>query len=185
MIGYRRAAVALHGVSEADRSWVLNALPATDREAVQQMLAELKELGFGDDLGAVMNVSRETINAKSGDEISALERIRAARAEQLFSILEHEPSSLIAQFISIEKWSWSGDFLALFPVARKERILASVSHTLDIPSAKVSFLIEAVGNRIAATASDYVGAGEKMDTSFARLREIASPLRRLVSTWIR
>ena len=183
MTGYRRAAMTLHGVAAEDRSWVLNALPANDRDTLVQLLDELKELGFADDAGMAMELASEASNAASYVPVTVLQRIRQAKAGHLFSILEHEPSSLIAQFLSIERWSWSRDFLNLFPAARKERILASVTHSIVIASARAAFLMESVGTRL----SDMTPSANDLEVNVSSRKMDAgrSPLHRLVKLWTR
>ena len=46
MIGYRRAAVVLHGMHEDDRQWILSELDSAHRTAVKKFIDELDSLGF-------------------------------------------------------------------------------------------------------------------------------------------
>lgn len=113
MSGHRQAAVALHALTEADRAAILNDLPMPDQEMLRGYLEELQALGF----------------ESGGREFDALAEtpagLEAASASALFSVLEHEPTMLVAQVLALQDWSWKAELLALFPSARRELIRAA------------------------------------------------------------
>jgi len=187
MIGYRRAAVALHGVAEEDRSWVLNALPTADKATLVQLLSELKELGFSDDASNVVDLFDAPTKAVDVVSATVSHRIRHADAEHLFSILENEPASLIAQCLSIDQWPWSEQFLNLFPAARKERILAAVSHSFDIAPARTVFLLNSIASRLPEPTHFSTNKERSNHRNGLRgvIYDALAPVRRLAATWNR
>jgi hypothetical protein len=187
MSGYRRAAVALHGVAAEDQSWVLDALAPAEKATLMQLLDELKELGFSEDASNVADIFDLSRDARHAVPASLTDRVRHASAEQLFAILENEPSSLIAHFLSIAQWPWSEAFLNLFPAIRKERILASISHSLSIAPARTAYLLNSVAGRLSNSidsSEKAVPANHKGGLS-GLIHAALSPVRRMATAWNR
>lgn len=83
--GLRRAALALHALSAADRAWLLQRLSPAQREALNALLAELKELGIPPDQGVIRAALSQTTTASDFSE---------EEARGLCLALEHEPPAL-------------------------------------------------------------------------------------------
>lgn len=146
MTAYRRAAVALHELHEEDRQWLLAALPGEERSAVMQCLDELNALGFARAASPQQGVSLSNVFAAQPKK--PVDRIRQASAAQVFTVLEHEPSSLIAQVMAMQDWPWAPAFLQMFSPMRRERIRAVLSGTAEPAPARRQFLIDALADSL-------------------------------------
>jgi len=186
MTGYRRAAVELHALNEEDRQWVLGNLGEQDRTVLAQYLQELKDLGFNE----AASLPGMTLAAPSASRTAAtrFERVRNASAADLFAILEHEPSSLIAQFMALHAWHWSSAFLQLFPAPRRERIRSAVPPATGVAPALREYLIDTVGARLGCN-DNRPGPAVTMPVwrslSMTSMRQVVSPVMRVVARWIR
>ncbi|MDR7268216.1 hypothetical protein J2X20_000845 [Pelomonas saccharophila] len=70
--GQRRAALALHALRPADRNWLLQQLPQSDRRALGELLRELKDLAITPDSGVI----RAALAGASSDEGPTVEEAR-------------------------------------------------------------------------------------------------------------
>ena len=191
--GYRRAALALHGLAEQDRSWILKELPDTDKVALTQLLDELDELGFSGDVADVVQAAdgssvSSTAGPHSGaHSMSRVEQVRRASAEDMFAILENEPGSLIAQILSMESWPWAARFLALFPEARRSRISSLISHGQEAIPARHEFLLQSVAGRLTEIAglpvSRGVNGGAWIPGARTKLHALVSVVPFLAALW--
>jgi len=108
--GQRRAALTLHALAAPDRDWLLQQLPATDRSALQGLLAELGELGIPADAGV----------------------IRSALAEAAPSAGSVTPNaSALAHVLSREADALRGTLLSLLPAGQKDAVLAQWPRELE------------------------------------------------------
>lgn len=106
----RRAALALHAMSAADRDWMLGRLPAASRDALRGHLRELQALGVPRDssLLGVIDVERSAEGAASDSNSNAAlaARVAALTAERVAEALRGEPASLGASLLAIHEWPW-------------------------------------------------------------------------------
>ena len=146
MSGHRQAAIALHAVSAADRRLILAELPAADRVTLTVYLRELKELGFdGADADEVLSTPVPPTPA-----VTSLDRIMAATPTIMFAIFQHEPASLVAQFLALQDWPWAPAMLDLFPAMQRERIRKARPCALPDAPARQRFVFDAVFARVDA-----------------------------------
>lgn len=142
--GYRQAAIALHAVGAADRRLILAELPAADRATLTAYLRELKELGFdGADADEVLSTPVAPPPA-----VTSLDRIIAATPETMFAIFQHEPASMVAQFLALQDWPWAPAMLDLFPTIQRERIRTARPYPLPDAPARQRFVFDAVLARV-------------------------------------
>ncbi len=193
--GYRRAALALHGLAQQDRAWILKELPDTDKVVLTQLLDELDELGFSGDAAEAVHADGAASSASvtpngsqpEAKSTSRLEQIRRASAEDMFAILENEPGSLTAQILSMESWPWATRFLGLFPEARRVRISAMISHGQEIIPARHAFLLQSMAERLAEIAGIPIprggSAGVWLPGSRSKLHAFATIVPFLAALW--
>ena len=189
MIGHRRAAAALHALPEEDRQWLLGELPESERKILNQLLGELTELGF--DAGctsqpAVTVMSRVGAGNTAGLSSSA-DIVRNASARELIVLLEHEPSSLIAQVLRIEEWPWKQAFLQGLPHLRRDRIVAMADQMPPLGSSIRSCLLDGIAKRLGA-GGDSGATGvpaDRMQSALPPYRQAFSALLKKVTRWIR
>lgn len=176
MSGHRRAAVALYGLSAADRQWILAALPGKDRDALRRYLGEIKGLGF-EQAGPLAEALDWSAPQASGvASVRPADTVRRASAAQVFACLQGEQAALVAQIFLIEDWPWTQPLLQLFPAARQERIRAAMAGGRPVAPARKAFLLEATAVRLAALAPPaYPGAAARALVS----------IRRSVASWLR
>ena len=122
MDGYRRAALALHGLGEVDRHWVLEQLRRTDRSRLAQLLEELKKLGIPPDPSLLADAQKRLPEPAT----PAPDRIREASAASMHAILAREPVGLIAAVLRVDTWPWHVAFLARLDPALREKVVASL-----------------------------------------------------------
>ncbi|MCE3602791.1 hypothetical protein LXA47_04150 [Massilia sp. P8910] len=172
MSGYRRAAVALHGVSPKDRAYILDALPGSDQTALLACLAELDELGFAKDPASLEEALAGAPPAPAVAGLGPTERLARATSAQMFALLEDEPGVLVAQVLGVQRWVWGEPCLALFPAARQEKIRAALAAPVAAP-ARAAFLVTALAARLdrAAQGSGTAGSGTRAASGLRALRE--------------
>lgn len=186
MAGYRRAAVALHDIHEEDRQWILAELADEERSTVARYLDELNALGF-----TPANATRQGMSLSGvlpASPKKPFDRIRQATAAQMFAVLAQEPSSLIAQVMAIGHWPWAPAFLQMFPPLRRERIRTALTGTAEPASARKQFLVDAIASNLKEqdTDSGLQGAATLWNlTGAAVLRQVVSPIARLLRSWKR
>ena len=92
----RRAALALHALSAADRSWIWGRLRASEREALEPLLAELSELRIPPEPQLVRRLLSAQANtgAAQDSHVSDARADEAVDAAVLCAVVEAEPSAL-------------------------------------------------------------------------------------------
>ena len=184
MNGIRHAAVAIHRLGEDDRNWLLNALSVDERGAIKPLLAELAELGFGDEAMACVDLA-----PAAGASQTMLQRLQHCSAERMFALFEHEPLALTGQFLSLQHWPWEAAFLAKFPPARRDRILAAKQPVLA--SARAAFLLGAAATRLpdeVSIGADVADLPKSSPTSVelgSWTKKTVSHARKWATAWIR
>jgi hypothetical protein len=144
MSGHRQAALALHALAGDDRHAILSQLPEADQAALHGYLKELAALGF---------------EGGGWQPSPASNELETASAAALFTVLEREPATLVAQVFRLQAWAWEPELLALYPPARREQIRAAAS--LRPAPARAAFLRQALAKRLAEQASPGVAPLKK------------------------
>jgi flagellar motor switch protein FliG len=137
--GYRKAALKLHGMGEADRKWVLQRLQAHERTQISALMRELKELGIkacqliAEDISA-HDARQELlqVSGKGADFVQALDSVCGASAAELSALLSSEPDNMVTVILSAYPWPWRARLLADYGVEKRQRIsrmLPQAPHT--------------------------------------------------------
>ena len=119
MSGHHQSALLLHAVSETDRHWILKHLPETDQRILNNHLKELQQLGIPVDPSLAGIASQYVAGS---DEMDLLQ---LANANHIRALLADEPVWMVRQILALEAWPWKQDFLALFPVVERTRLLSA------------------------------------------------------------
>jgi hypothetical protein len=175
MNGLRRAALALHGLPEHDRHWVLERLAGADRTRLTQLLDELQKLGIPPDELLLADAQKRI------PEAPAPSRIQQASAAQMLAILAREPAGLITAVLRIEPWPWQAAFLARLEPALRERVAAAMrrdSRTSDKLSSALRSCLEA---RLAAVPASH-GRPQRFRALAAQMRAHAHRARGVFSS---
>ncbi|MCU7815185.1 MAG: hypothetical protein KZQ81_08245 [Candidatus Thiodiazotropha sp. (ex Rostrolucina anterorostrata)] len=143
MNGLRKAALYLHGMEEADRRWLLDALTEEEREGLHVTLAELDEMGVPrgnawlPELAEVHTLDvREQEDVCQSSEIGAIE---AADLSKLTQVFEHEPDSIVALLLKHRVWSWRQAYVGKQYLQKRELLL----RTLETPGQPLKLKVEA------------------------------------------
>jgi hypothetical protein len=123
MDGHRQAALALHGLPEPDRAWVLGQLNEAERTQVAHLLTELRDLG----------IPREPIAIPV--PMTARDRVRAAKPARIRELLRKEPVDFVAAVLAIEAWPWRAAYLARLPRARRAAVESRIRAREQQPAA--------------------------------------------------
>lgn len=167
--GSRRAALAVHAMSETDRAWVLGRLPVSERQTLHRLLGELKTLAIPADRSIVQEMLTDTTPARMRAEsmVTAIEVspeqmhvqvINATDVAALREILETEPAAVTASILRAHPWTWSAAFFEQIGAAKRPRIeeaLQALDRSDQAGAAPVAMnraLLAAVYRRIAARA---------------------------------
>lgn len=120
----QRAALAVHALAAADRRWILEALTPPQRQALEPLLAELRELGLPVDAELLQDVQAPARTAPPPWPMDLDERGVAALAR----VLNREPLAITRQLLALQPWPWRASLLAFVPGARR--------HLLDAVSSR-------------------------------------------------
>ena len=126
----KHAALLLHAMAPADRSWLLSQLATSERNALEQLLSELAELSIPADASLVEKfIVREQGSAASvsqpGTDSDAdfLNGLGATDIAALAKAWAAEPPYLVAQSLSIQPWPWKSALLAQLPAVQQRRVV--------------------------------------------------------------
>ncbi|WP_139798869.1 hypothetical protein [Andreprevotia lacus] len=110
--------MALHGVSAADREWVLARLDEAHRAELAAYLDELHALGIPADSSLV------TVGGRRG-----------ATVDSTFSALQQEPVWLLAMLLRARQWDWQAKLMAGLDVARRDALQQQLEAEAAVPEA--------------------------------------------------
>lgn len=162
--GGRHAALLLHAMTPQDRTWVLDALPPSEREELSAMLAELEALGIERD-AALLEQATAAFAARLGDESRTndprlgvplsdetwLKSLGKDHMQALAFHLRAEPAGLVAELLRVNDWPWRGVLLQkMEPVVRRrvETAMELRAPSTDVPPALRAALIGALAQRL-------------------------------------
>lgn len=158
--GARHAALLLHAMAPADRAWMLEALPAAERDELQGLLAELEALGIASDPTLIADATASTARsapaqrAPMSDE-EMLHALDGAQQSAMIRLVRAEPVGLIAAWLRVADWPWSEGLLNALEPGHRRRVEAALSAAASssTPPALRAALIAAVAARLREQAS--------------------------------
>lgn len=113
---HRKAALSLHSMSKADRSWVLEQLSETERATVEPLLEELRSMAIPGGIGLLLDETPQdnpdvfASSASLAHEPTAEQQLQALTGSgisALKSCLQHEPRRLAEMLCELRDWPWS------------------------------------------------------------------------------
>lgn len=151
----KRAALALVGLHEADRKWLLAQLTEGEREGVAALLGELERMNLP--AGAAQIVAAADVSAVDSSEPESaaasdepLDVVARASAAAVHRQLADASDGVIARVCAMKNWRWRTELLGLFEEARASNI-TRLQHEVQVPNAVVAqALVAALATRIAA-----------------------------------
>jgi flagellar motor switch protein FliG len=124
MEAYKKTALKLHSLSDADREWILGKLEATHREKLSAMLEELSSLGIPRQRDLMQTIDESIIDEPSHKPQTGpkkekvppgpLRDLIGARPEILQAILKSEPPAINAAVLLAYDWPWRQAVLEAF-----------------------------------------------------------------------
>lgn len=150
--GTRRAALALHCLTDDDAAWVLERLRENDRQAVLPLLAELKALGIPPSRELLSGV-RECLPQHGEDSDLAL--LRAADASNIAMLLDQEPLALTALLLRCEAWPWQRQFMEGLSPSKRMHLADLMRESQAIPPRLRETLLTTLAHKLAAIAPGY------------------------------
>ncbi|WP_374668324.1 hypothetical protein [Ramlibacter sp.] len=128
----RQAALFLHSMTPDDRHWLLQALPAGQRDRLTGLLKELLALQIPPDAALVRAaIGPARAPAAPQDDRSFLMQLAPGQIEALAGLLQQEPARLAAQCLVLDAWPWRAALLARLP-ARQRQAIGEHLHGPDI-----------------------------------------------------
>lgn len=170
MNGHRKAALALHAVSAADRALVLAELPEDDRRILHGYLGELDAIGF--EAGAVAEA------LAPAQDSGPREVVRAASVATMARVLEPEPASLVVALLRMEAWPWVDPLVASMPPARRLAVAAMLADAPAHAPGRDAALLPMVATAVKS-------AQRSAPPPAKASAHYLAPLGRLVSRWKR
>ena len=159
MDGLRRAALALSTLTDRDRRWVLDHLPASQRDSLSPLLREIGGLGLvaEPDLHKRLRDEENRLLATSiadGDVLAetAIRRLDEHAPAVVAQVLADESDATVAALTARFPWRWNVPVMHMLAQRRRERItrLASVTKAMRVVPWRL--LVRTVCNRADLTA---------------------------------
>jgi hypothetical protein len=131
LAGSRMAALLLHAMPTESRVWVLSQLPDEQRKSLQDLLAELQELGIPADRTLLSEVLSSGTTSSQGavlrndaeEQRAILERTAPG---SIWLLLHDEPAGLIAWVVVLFGDQWANAFLEHLDTDKRGQVVALV-----------------------------------------------------------
>lgn len=124
MEAYKKTALKLHSLSDADREWILGKLEAAHREKLSGMLEELSSLGIPRQRDLMQTIDESIIDESSYKPPTAPKKEKlppgpirdlvGAQPEIIQTILKSEPPAINAAVLLAYNWPWRQDVMEAF-----------------------------------------------------------------------
>ncbi len=175
MNGLRKAALYLHGLSETDRLWLLDALSDEERAQLSACMEELAAMDIPNGNPWLPELAEsqtfEKPRVESDDTEPELEAIDRADLAQINRALEDEPEWLIALLLKHRVWSWRQAYIGKQYLRRREQLLRALESPVPSLKPKVEkALVRALSTQLAKIAS----ASEGFEAALAESQRKAS-----------
>ncbi|MCU7934018.1 MAG: hypothetical protein KZQ99_03950 [Candidatus Thiodiazotropha sp. (ex Dulcina madagascariensis)] len=153
MFAFRRAALRLYSLTEADKNWLLSKLSKENREKVVYLLHELEEMGIPKNQSWLSSLEKadsvdftDVKSEKNKKMISTLDKLDP---RFVFECLEYENDSIVVAILTYKNWVWKDDLLAIIDKQRRKRLRKIIEQASDkIPIIIQNSLIFALDKRI-------------------------------------
>ncbi len=151
--GYKRAALSIYDLADADRQWLLSRLPAAEGEALQNLVGELSSRSLRRIAGWRQLIARG-LSAKPGRARSTAHDegvIQAISAQQVKEGLEQEPDWVVAVILSHHPWPWIAEYLASIEQHRRQSIARYVKEVEALKPALRDTIVDLLEMKLRST----------------------------------
>jgi len=145
MKGSREAALTLHALPAADRSWVLERLEPVERRLVQSHLDELAALGIPPDPSLL-----DEAVSKASTTASPRAVISQASVFMMRSLLAEEPPGVIARLLALGEWRWADELVRELAPQCRQKVQALRGQASGPRSQLDEWLLDELERRIRA-----------------------------------
>jgi hypothetical protein len=159
--GYRKAALVLSGLAEADRAWMLDQIGAEERTRLSSLMLELSALGISAD---------DSLARELAAEAPAKNRV-AVDAGTALGVLAREPDWLIALVLRARPWPWREELLRLLGTQRRFSVQEAIPAGTDVKPRVVEALVAAIERRLEEQAA-FAGQPQPAPENPARPRRL-------------
>jgi hypothetical protein len=146
---FRKAALALHGLSGRDQAWLLRRLLPATRASLQSLLRQLRALGIAPGM-----VSDET-TLPAAAENTALNPgdvglIDAASVSRAAAVLARQPEQLQAVLLCLHAWRWRAAYWDSLPAFQRSRMVELLAGAPRLRAAMLDALLHAFADALGA-----------------------------------
>lgn len=159
--GYRKAALVLSGLAEADRAWMLARVEHEERARLSSLIEELSGLGLAAEDAVVRELAAE---APPKSQVT----VDAATA---LGVLSREPDWLIALVLRARPWPWREELLRLLGTQRRFSVQEAIPAGSDVKPKVVEALVAAIERRLEEQAA-FAGQPQPAPEKPARPRRL-------------
>lgn len=144
-LAQRRAALAVHAMSAADRDWLLRELPLPLRSLLQPLLAELHAIGIPQDPALLRDatLAAPAVTAPRAGQVQE-DSLSAGSARSLARWLRSQPAQVSVRLLAACP-DWRGQLLNALPLEHR-RSLESLAAGLS-PAPELERLVMAAARR--------------------------------------
>jgi hypothetical protein len=161
----RKAALLLHTLSDLDRNWMLERLPAQHRRQLLDLVEELHGLGIPASQALLDAVKDDTTAGRApictpADDSweSRCAEIDRAGPSAVWPILRDEPEHLIARVMAVRDWSWAPAIAQWLDPLQRSRVKGLLERgrpsTYADAQAMNAYLLSRLSERIRALPPD-------------------------------
>jgi len=150
--GLRKAALALSGLRDADRDWILARLPSGTQSGIAPLLEELRAMRIRlepEDVAQLLEAPR-----KDAETVRAVPTLELASPRMVLEVLEAESDWLVAVVLRARAWPWRAGFLELLDAERRKRVRATLRQALPERPKVLNAALAAIEERLRSMAAE-------------------------------
>ncbi|MES2538660.1 MAG: hypothetical protein V4632_22610 [Pseudomonadota bacterium] len=187
--GYRKAALRLHGLSSADRDWMLQRLDTQEQARLGDLLRELRELGIQAEHCVPDEIEARPNVANADEELAgvadALALMRAASVPEITALLSAEPDHVAAAVLAVYPWPWRPRLLAAYGVEMRQRLARVLQSAPTLAPRVRTELIQLLAERLALLRQQGFAGAEETAGDCKAMNKKSPPFWQGVWQWLR
>ena len=165
---FRKAALALHGLSRRDQDWLLRRLLPSVRAPLQSLLGQLRTLGIAPgvrpDDGALPPVAENV--ALDAAQVALVD---AAVVRRVTAVMALQPEQMQAILLNLHPWRWRAEFWDGLSTFQRSRMAELSVTAATLRPAMCDALLHSLAQALGSTDGDTDG-----DMHFDAMRTLAA-----------